>query len=77
VKTQNNHSRLVIRWVAGILGLLFLVCFLLVIGRTPAFSEEKVAEEYKFEVSETEKKPYHIGGYIEAMPVLFGLDKNA
>jgi len=38
----------------------------------PAF-----AEEYKFEASEIEKKPYHIGGYIESMPILFGLDKNA
>jgi len=35
------------------------------------------AEEYKFDVSETEKKPYHVGGYIEFYPVLFGLDKNA
>ena len=43
----------------------------------PAFSEENKAQEYKFEVSETEKKPYHLGGYIEAMPILFGLDKNA
>ena len=43
----------------------------------PAFSEENKAEEYKFEVSETEKKPYHLGGYLEAMPILFGLDKNA
>lgn len=38
----------------------------------PAF-----AEEYKFDVAETEKKPYHIGGYLEFYPILFGLDKNA
>ena len=43
----------------------------------PAFSEENKAEEYKFEASETEKKPYHLGGYVEALPILFGLDKNA
>lgn len=35
------------------------------------------AEEYKFETSEIEKKPYHIGGYLETMPILFGLDRNA
>ena len=35
------------------------------------------AEEYKFEISETEKKPYHLGGYIEFRPILFGLDKDA
>ena len=35
------------------------------------------AEEYKFELSETEKKPYHLGGYGEFRPVLFGLDRNA
>jgi len=35
------------------------------------------AEEYKFEASEFEKKPYRIGGYIEFYPVLFGLDKNS
>jgi hypothetical protein len=35
------------------------------------------AEEYKFELSETEKKPYHLGGYCEIRPVLFGLDRNA
>lgn len=35
------------------------------------------AEEYKFEVSEVEKKPYHIGGYAEVNPILFGLDRDA
>jgi hypothetical protein len=35
------------------------------------------AEEYKFDASEIEKKPYHIGGYIEFFPIMFGLDKNA
>ncbi|PIV21855.1 MAG: hypothetical protein COZ69_13070 [Deltaproteobacteria bacterium CG_4_8_14_3_um_filter_45_9] len=36
-----------------------------------------VAEEYKFDLSEIEKKPYHIGGYLEFRPVLFGLDRDA
>ncbi len=35
------------------------------------------AEEYTFEASEVERKPYHIGGYLEIMPNIFGLDKNA
>jgi hypothetical protein len=36
-----------------------------------------IAEEYTFDISETEKKPYHIGGYAEIRPALFGLDKDA
>lgn len=35
------------------------------------------AEEYAFDISEIEKKPYHIGGYAELRPILFGLDKDA
>lgn len=35
------------------------------------------AEEYTFDISEIEKKPYHIGGYAEFRPVFFGLDKGA
>jgi hypothetical protein len=35
------------------------------------------AEEYTVDISEIEKKPYHIGGYIEFRPVLFGLDRDA
>src|SRR3972149_1579192 len=34
-------------------------------------------EEYTFDLSEIEKKPYHIGGYAEFRPVFFGLDKGA
>ena len=34
-------------------------------------------EEYSFDLSEIEKKPYHIGGYIEIRPVLFSLDKDS
>jgi len=34
-------------------------------------------EEYKFELAEFEKKPYHLGGYAEISPVLFGLDRKA
>ena len=35
------------------------------------------AEEYTFDISEIEKKPYHISGYAELKPVLSGLDKDA
>lgn len=35
------------------------------------------AEEYTFSLSEIEEKPYHIGGYLEFRPVLFGIDKEA
>ena len=35
------------------------------------------AEDYTFDISEIEKKPYHIGGYAEFKPVLFGFDKDA
>ncbi|MEW6326503.1 MAG: hypothetical protein AB1487_02750 [Thermodesulfobacteriota bacterium] len=35
------------------------------------------AEEYTFDISEIEKKPYYLGGYAEVKPVLFWLDKNA
>ncbi len=34
-------------------------------------------DEYKFDASEIEKKPYHIGGYAEFKPALFVLDRNA
>lgn len=34
-------------------------------------------EEYRFDISEMEKKPYHLGGYIEVNPILFGLDRDA
>ena len=47
-----------------------LVVFLLA---SISFAEE----EYKFELSEIEKKPYHLGGYVELRPVLFVLDRDA
>jgi len=34
-------------------------------------------EEYKFDASEIEKKPYHLGGYGEFRPVVNGLDHDA
>jgi len=35
------------------------------------------AEDFTFDESEIEKKPYHIGGYAEFRPVLYGLDRDA
>jgi len=37
----------------------------------------RAEEEYTFDLSETEKKPYHFAGYIEAKPLLFGLDRDS
>ena len=34
-------------------------------------------ETYTFDPSETEKKPYHVGGYVEFKPILFGLDRES
>ena len=35
------------------------------------------AEEYTFDVSETEKKPYSLGGYVELRPTISWLDQDA
>lgn len=40
-------------------------------------SSSGFAEEFKFDLSEIEKKPYHIGGYLEFRPDLLVLDKDA
>ena len=40
-------------------------------------SSVSFAEEYEFDLSEIEKKPCHIGGYIEFRPAIFWLDKDA
>jgi hypothetical protein len=34
-------------------------------------------EEYRFDLTEIEKKPFHFGGYLEFRPVLFGLDRDS
>ncbi len=35
------------------------------------------ADDYAFDTSETDKKPYSFGGYLEAKPTLFALDRDA
>ena len=53
--------------------LLIILLSLLII-----FSKIVIAqEEHSFDLSEIEKKPYHIGGYLEIRPVLFSLDKDS
>ncbi len=37
----------------------------------------KAEEQYTFDVSEIEKKPWHFGGYLELKPVFYGLDRDA
>lgn len=49
------------------------IVWVLIFLSSVAFAEE----EYKFDLSEIEKKPYHIGGYVEFRPVLFVLEKDA
>jgi hypothetical protein len=51
----------------------WMIGWLLILSTSFAFAEE----EYKFDISEIEKKPYHIGGYVEFRPVLFILDRDA
>ena len=41
------------------------------------FAPTSSAEEYTFDISEIEKKPYHIGGYAEFMPAILGLNRDA
>ena len=55
-----NRSKPWLGCIFGTLYLLSVVCCLLLMTPAPAFSEENKAEEYKFEVSETEKKPYNL-----------------
>src|SRR4030042_530067 len=52
--------------------LLFLSATVLVIFT----SSVSFSEEYKFDISEIEKKPYHIGGYVEFRQVLCVLDRD-
>lgn len=46
-------------------------------GENETPSSPPIAEEYKFEASEIEKKPYSVGGYLQFQPILFALDRAA
>ncbi|MDP2268173.1 MAG: hypothetical protein Q8K46_03295 [Deltaproteobacteria bacterium] len=52
------------------LALLIIVSFFLT---APASADDT----YAFDLSETTKKPYHFGGYVEFKPVFYGLDHDA
>jgi hypothetical protein len=49
------------------------LAILLILSYGTALAEE----EYSFDLSEIEEKPWHLGGYVELRPVLFGLDENS
>ncbi|MBE0574718.1 MAG: hypothetical protein IH613_02370 [Desulfuromonadales bacterium] len=53
------------------------VCFWLLTLAFRLVSTCAQAEEFSFDVAEFEKKPYHLGGYAEVRPVLFGLGRDA
>jgi len=55
----------------AIIGLV-LICFILY-----AADPSAGADEHTFDLSEIEKKPYSLGGFLEFRPVLFGLDRDA
>jgi len=56
---------------------MMLKAVLLLVFWFGAYSSAFGAEEYKFEASEIEKKPYHLGGFAELRPVVNGLDKSS
>ena len=62
-------------FVRGKIQWIILWVFILALPGLGWAAEEK--EEYKFDASEIEKKPYHLGGYGEFRPVVNGLDPDA
>ena len=64
-RRQNSEAKKAI-YVFVLLGLVYGLLIL----------DFAIAEEYTFDISETEKKPYHIGGNLEFRPVFSGLDKD-
>ena len=49
-----------------------VLCFFILL-----YSSFLSADDYQFDLSEIEKKPYNIGGFLEFRPVLFGLDRDS
>jgi hypothetical protein len=60
----------------GVIPTAIVILFCL-LRSVPCLLPSAFAGEYSFDLSEIEKKPYHIGGYAEFRPVLFGIDKDA
>lgn len=54
-----------------------LAGFLLWLTAAAGFTVPGAAEDYSFDVSETETKPYSLGGYAEFRPVLIDQDRDA
>ncbi|MRR17534.1 MAG: hypothetical protein EG826_13870 [Deltaproteobacteria bacterium] len=52
----------------------WIIVFVLICLASPPVQAE---DSYSFEPGEIEKKPYHVGGYLEFKPLLFGLDHDA
>ncbi len=46
---------------------------MLILSTALAYGED----QYKFDISETEKKPYHFGGYVEFRPIVFWPNTNS
>ena len=53
--------------------ILSVLLTMLILSTALAYGED----QYKFDLSETEKKPYHFGGYVEFRPIVFWPDTNA
>ncbi len=54
---------------------LWIIFVLVLASLLPALVSAE--ETYTFDPDEIEKKPYHLGGYIEFKPILFGLDRDS
>jgi len=55
----------------------FLLSVVCVLSSVLCLLSPAHAEEYSFDIKEIEKKPYHIGGFVELRPALSGLDKDS
>lgn len=54
---------------------LWFIFLFLMFGLVPAAAG--AGESYNFDPAETENKPYHVGGYVEFKPILYGLDRES
>jgi len=61
-------------WHMKVSCLIILMCIFLAFF---AMTDMVFAEEYAFDISEIEKKPYHYGGYFEFIPSFVGLDRDS
>ena len=52
---------------------LIFICTVILLCSYTVYAED----EYAFDLSEIEKKPYSLSGYLQFNPVLYGLDKDS